>query len=60
MYNLNHWNKFYKTFNIRRETSFARFVLKKINKKKGGGGGRGVNDRDTFFFRKNKNTKSTI
>jgi len=53
MYNLNHWNKFYKTFNIRRETSFARFVLKKINKKKSmlevGCG----NGRDTFFFRKN-------
>ena len=54
MNNVSHWNKFYKTFNVGRETSFARFVLKKINKKKSileiGCG----NGRDTFFFSKNK------
>ena len=24
-----HWNKFYKTFNLKEETPFARFVIKK-------------------------------
>ena len=29
-----HWNKFYKTFNLKKETPFARFVIKKIIPKK--------------------------
>ena len=49
-----HWNKFYKTFNLKKETPFARFVIKKIIPKKkfldiGCGNGR-----DTIFFKKKK------
>jgi len=49
-----YWNTFYKNFLINKESSFARFVYKKIKTKKvnklldvGCGNGR-----DTFFFLK--------
>jgi ubiquinone/menaquinone biosynthesis C-methylase UbiE len=51
--NKNYWNNFYKNFLINKESSFARFVYKKIKKKANklldvGCG----NGRDTFFFLK--------
>ena len=54
VHNSSHWNKFYKTFNLKEETPFARFVIKKIIPKKkfldiGCGNGR-----DTIFFKKKK------
>jgi len=50
----NYWNSFYKKFNFISPSPFAKFVLRKIKKKKfllevGCGNGR-----DTFFFIKNK------
>ena len=47
-----YWNNFYKKFNIKKNSNFSDFILKKINKKKklleiGCGNGR-----DTFFFLK--------
>jgi cyclopropane fatty-acyl-phospholipid synthase-like methyltransferase len=52
--NNNYWNNFYKSFLVRKESSFARFVYKKIKTKKNSkildvGCGNG---RDTFFFLK--------
>lgn len=52
--NKNYWNNFYRNFLVKKETSFARFVFKKIRYKKNfkildiacGNG------RDTFFFLK--------
>ena len=54
----NYWNNFYKKFNLKKPSSFARFVLKKLKKNSlllevGCGNGR-----DTFFFLKN-NIKCT-
>lgn len=50
----NYWNRFYKKFDFRNPSPFAKFVLKKIKKKSflleiGCGNGR-----DTFYFIKNK------
>ena len=52
--NIKYWEKFYKKFNIKKETKFSRFVLKRINRNNklidiGCGNGR-----DTFFFLKKK------
>ncbi len=54
----NYWNNFYKKFNLKKPSLFARFVLKKLKKNSlllevGCGNGR-----DTFFFLKN-NIKCT-
>ena len=50
---INYWNNFYKKFNLKKPSLFAKFVLKKLKKNSlllevGCGNGR-----DTFFFLKN-------